>query len=108
MKSSRLLLAAVSAAVVLSGCSKIKDAGGGKLPGGGLTSGKVDPNECKGIDASDAGKKLKAFLAATQEVEKITTEASITIKGGCVDMGKALGMAEGALGGETNEVAAKG
>ena len=66
MKSSRLLLAAVSAALVLSGCSKIKDTAGGKIPGGGLPSGKVDPNECTGLDASDAGKKLKTFLAATQ------------------------------------------
>jgi hypothetical protein len=107
MKSSRLLLAAFGAALVVSGCSKIKDTAGGKMPGGGLPSGKVDPNECKGLDASDAGKKLKAFLAATQEVEKVTTEASVTIKAGCVDMGKGLGLAEGDLGGETNDVCAK-
>src|SRR5262245_61699125 len=107
MKSSYLLLAAV-AALAIGGCSKVKDAaGGGGLPGGGLPSGKVDPNECKGYDSSDAGRKLKAFLTATQEVEKITTEASVTIKGGCVDMGKGLGMAEGDLGGETNDVCAK-
>lgn len=107
MKSSRLLLAAFGAALVLSGCSKVKDAAGGKIPGGGLPSGKVDPNECSGLSGSDAGRKLKAFLTATQELEKVTTDASVEIKTGCVDMGKDLGMAEGDLGGETNDVCAK-
>jgi hypothetical protein len=107
MKSSRLLLAAFGAALVLSGCSKMKDAAGGKIPGGGLPSGKVDPNECKGYDSSDAGRKLKAFLTATQEIDKVTTEAQVTIKGGCTDMGKALGMSDADLGGETNDVCAK-
>ena len=99
MTTSRLMIAATGVALVLGGCGKLKDAAGGKVPGG-LPGGGLDPNACGGYSASDAGRKLKAFFEATKELDKISGDISVTVKDSCVLMGKDLGMAEADLGGD--------
>jgi len=102
MNSSRLTMAALGAALVLGGaaCGKLKDTAGGKVPGG-MPSNEVDPNGCGGFSGGGAaGVKLKAFLQATKDLEKITTDTANVVKDSCVIMGKDLGMAEADLGGD--------
>jgi hypothetical protein len=64
------------------------------VPGG---SGKVDPNSCGNYAASDAGRKLKAFLQATADLEVKVTETANVVKESCVIMGTELGMPPGDL-----------
>jgi len=107
-------LAAVAALVALSGCPKGKLPGGGGLPGGGNVPGglptgssKVDPNTCGNYAVSDAGRKLKAFLEATVELDKAVTETEQVVKTSCKIMGQELKMAPGDLEGETKDVCAR-
>src|ERR1700689_3847086 len=90
MRGSRFLVAAAILAVGFGGC-------GGKLPGGhgvpsapgGLPggSGEVDPNSCGNYSASDAGAKLKVFLAATKLLQDTTVETAKVVKQSCIMMG---------------------
>ena len=57
-------------------------------PGGG---GKVDPNACEGMDASDVGKKLKVFLEATARLQKAAADLEASAKKACTEMATELG-----------------
>jgi hypothetical protein len=116
-KSLLVLATALVAGVALAACpggkglpGKPKVPGGDKVPGGIPGVGPdaaLDPNACGGYASSDAGRKLKAFLEATKEVEKASIETADVVKQSCVIMGKELGMPEPDLGGEAKEVCAK-
>jgi hypothetical protein len=113
VSTTRVLLAtALMAGVALTGCKKIPGGGGmpnkPNVPGGlGGASGEVDPNSCGNYAAMDAGIKLKAFLQATKDLEKITAETAMVVKESCIMMGEALKMNEADLKGETNDICAK-
>ncbi len=116
--SSRLLLAAVVVTLAtLTGCPK-----GGKLPGGvpgsdkvpggvpgglGGESGMVDPNSCGNYAVSDAGRKLKDFLTALQQLHTATVETVQVVKQSCIMMGNELGMTEADYRGETKDICAQ-
>jgi hypothetical protein len=69
--------------------------GGGHLPGGlGGSSGEVDPNTCQNYAASDAGRKFHDFLAAVQNLQKISKETVEIVRTSCVMMGHDLGMTD--------------
>nr|HEX4317579.1 hypothetical protein [Kofleriaceae bacterium] len=76
--------------------------GGHSIPGGGsLPATSLDPNACGGFSsAGDVGAKFKAFLTATQDLQKATADSVATIKNSCVTMGKELGMSDADLGGD--------
>src|SRR5262245_2899069 len=113
--SSRLLIAsAVLVVATLAGCPKGKIPGGSNIPGGGNVpgalggeSGMVDPNTCGNYAASDAGRKLKAFLQATQDLQTTTENTVKVVRESCIILGKELGMIEADLNGETKDVCAK-
>ena len=113
MNSSRLLLAsALVALAIVPGCKKVPGGGGlpnrPNVPGGlGGASGEVDPNTCGNYAAQDAGRKLKAFLQATKDLEATTVETVKVVKESCLMMGHELGMSEADLGGETKDICAK-
>lgn len=107
--NTRLLLATTLVALVsVTGCPKGGMPGAGSLPGGGIPtsmpSGEVDPNTCGNYAAVDAGRKLKAFLQATKDLETTTAETVKVVKQSCIMMGHELGMADADLNGETNEI----
>jgi hypothetical protein len=102
-------MAALGAALVLGGtaCGKLKDAAGGKVPGG-MPSTSLDPNACGGFSAGgEVGHKIHAFLEATQELDKVAAETAEVIKSSCAIMGKDLGMSDADMGGETDAVCGK-
>ena len=113
MNSSRLLLAStIVALAIIPGCKKLPGGGGipnkPNVPGGlGGASGEVDPNTCGNYAASDAGRKLKAFLQATKDLQATAAETVKVVKESCLMMGHELGMSEADLGGETNDICAK-
>lgn len=113
MNSSRLLLAsALVALAIVPGCKKVPGGGGlpnrPNVPGGlGGASGEVDPNTCGNYAAQDAGRKLKAFLQATKDLEATTAETVKVVKESCLMMGHELGMSGADLGGETKDICAK-
>jgi modification target Cys-rich repeat protein len=120
MNTRLLLAAAVVALATLAGCpggAKVpggglpggdKVPGGGDLPGGlGGQSGLVDPNTCGNYAAMEGGARLKAFLTAVQDLAAATEETVKVVKQSCITLGQELGMAEGDLQGETNEICAK-
>jgi modification target Cys-rich repeat protein len=95
------LLGALLAAAMLTACP-------GKVPGiPGGSSGKVDPNTCGNYAVTDAGRKLKAFLTATSNLEVRVTETAKVVKQSCVIMGEKLQMASTELNGETDVVCAR-
>ena len=77
---SLLVVASLAATAALAACpggkglpGKPNIPGSDKVPGGVPGVGpdaSLDPNACGGYASSDAGRKLKAFLEATQAVEK--------------------------------------
>ena len=71
--------------------------GGHGLPGG---SGEVDPDSCGNYSASDAGAKLKMFLAATKALDTTLIETLKVEKQSCIMMGNELGMDPGQLAGD--------
>ena len=110
--NTRLSLATALALLVsVTGCPK------GGMPGGlpakpdgvptSMPSGEVDPNTCGNYAAVDAGRKLKAFLQATKDLQTTTEETVKVVKQSCVMMGQELGMSEADLKGETNDICAK-
>jgi len=114
---TRLLYAiALTALVTVTGCAKGGVPGGSSLPGkpsgldnvpSAMPSGEVDPNTCANYAASDAGRKLKAFLQATKDLDTAAIETVKVVKQSCVMMGQELGMPEADLQGETNDVCNK-
>jgi len=114
VSGTRLLLAAAVAALALTGCPKgglpgaNRVPGGGNLPGGlGGESGMVDPNTCGNYAASDAGRKLKNFLVATQQLQKVSEETVQVVRQSCILIGNELGMTEADYKGETKDICAK-
>jgi modification target Cys-rich repeat protein len=67
----------------------------------------VDPNTCGNYAVSDAGRKLKNFLIATQDLQKVTQETVEVVKTSCKMMGNELGMSEAEYTGETKDICAK-
>ena len=115
MRKSRFVMAACAALVLgLTGCPKGKGLpggsglpGGDKVPGGlGGASGEVDPNTCGNYAAMDAGKKLKAFLQATKDLEAQTEETVKVVKQSCIMIGNEIGMTEADYKGETKDICA--
>jgi modification target Cys-rich repeat protein len=92
MRASRFLAAAV--VVVLGACGGKVPGGVPGVPGGGGSSGEVDPNTCGNYAASDAGAKLKAFLEAVADLQKQSQETVEVVKTSCKMMGKELGMGD--------------
>jgi hypothetical protein len=85
-----LLLVAVLAA---TGCPVTSGRPGGP---GGQTGGSVDANACGRIDTTDAGRKVYAFLLATQELQREVAELEASARGSCKVMATELGIpAEG-------------
>jgi hypothetical protein len=113
MNTRLLLTTALVALVSVTGCPKGGVPGAGGLPGApagvptSMPSGEVDPNTCGNYAAVDAGRKLKAFLQATKDLEATTVETVKVVKQSCVMMGQELGMSEADLQGETNDICAK-
>jgi hypothetical protein len=113
---TRLFLAtALIAIATATGCPK-----GGGVPGGvpakpgalgnvptSMPSGEVDPNTCGNYAAVDAGRKFKAFLQATKDLQTTATETVKVVKQSCIMMGHELGMSEAELQGETNDICAR-
>jgi hypothetical protein len=88
----------LGAALALAACpAKLP---GGTMPGGG--GGKVGPDACGSIDASDVGRKIHAFLEATVMLQEQTAELENQTKKLCVAMGQELGMS--GLDGDTGKV----
>jgi hypothetical protein len=112
-------ISALLVIAALAGCpgkGKLPGAGGlggGKIPGGGNIPGvggpsALDPNACGGYATSDAGRKLKAFLVATKDVETATVQTIDIVKESCVIAGMELGMVEDDLRkGEAKDTCAK-
>ncbi|MBX3159946.1 MAG: hypothetical protein KF773_28515 [Deltaproteobacteria bacterium] len=87
------------------GLSKIKDKADDAKAASG--DGPVDANGCGGFaSAGDAGRKLKLFLQATQDLEKATTETVDVVKQSCIIMGNELGMTDADYKGETKDICA--
>lgn len=61
------------------------------LRGGG--TGKVDPNTCGNYAANDAGRKLKAFLEATVQLNDTVVNTENYLRDTCAMMGSELGVA---------------
>src|SRR5512134_2588109 len=106
MISTRSLTVAVLAAtLMLVGCPKGGIPGGGDLPGGGKVPGGIggglDANACGGYAASEAGRKLKAFFIAIQNLDTTVQATVDVLKTICVMMGEELKMSPGDLKGET-------
>jgi hypothetical protein len=103
--------------LLVAACGKVPGAGG--LPGGGSIPGSdklppgvggenalLDPNACGGYASSDAGRKLKAFLMATQDLEKATTETVDVVKQSCILVGNEIGMTDADYKGEAKDICA--
>ncbi|MBS1121387.1 MAG: hypothetical protein H6Q90_3615 [Deltaproteobacteria bacterium] len=104
------------AVATLAGCGKGLP-GGGSLPGGdkvpgglpgggGGESGMVDPNTCGNYAGSEAGRRLKAFLQATKDLEAQTEETVKVVKQSCILIGNEIGMTELDYKGETKDICA--
>ncbi len=76
----------------LPGGAKLPSIGGTKLPGGGKLPGS--PVDCGDLGSGSAGVKIKAFLAATAEVDKATAALEGSVRGACRDMAKALDISD--------------
>lgn len=77
---------------LLAGCP----AGGvPTAPGGlgGATSSRVDPNTCGNYAATDAGRKLKAFLEATVQLDAAVKNTENYLRDSCALMARELGVA---------------
>lgn len=97
---------AALAIIALAGCPAGPNLPGGPGIGGG-GSGKVDPNTCGNYAVSDAGRKLKAFLEATVELEASVMNTENYLRDTCAMMGRELGMPPGELTGDTKSTCVK-
>jgi hypothetical protein len=73
----------------LAACPPAKGGGGG--PGGGGSVG-VNPDACGTINTSNLGRKLYAFLVASQELDRTSLELENTVKDACAKMATELGV----------------
>lgn len=90
--SSRLAIA--TALLALAGCPGGAPKVPGGVPGGG--GGEVNPNGCGNYAQVDAGRKLKAFLEATVELDRQVQESEAYLRESCAMMAGELGIpAEG-------------
>lgn len=90
-------------AALLGGCpAGVPGAPG--VGGRGGASGDVDPNTCGNYAATDAGRKLKAFLEATVQLEAEVKDSENYLRDTCAMMGAELGMSSAELEGNTKEV----
>ena len=89
MKKSIISLMLLSL-VALTACPGAGVPGVPGIPGAGATD--VDPDACGNYDADDAGKKLKAFLKATQALQTSVVETEAEIKVSCGAMATELGV----------------
>jgi hypothetical protein len=96
MKSLKTLLV-IGVVAVLAGCPAIP---GAKDPRGG--GGAVGPNACGELDASDAGRKITAFLDAAATLDAQVKDLENQTKRLCKAMGEELGMS--GLDGDTKTV----
>src|SRR6187402_2536606 len=117
MNTRMILAAAALTLATLTGCGS-KVPGGGGMPGGGAmpggvpgglggSSGMVDPNTCGNYATMEGGARLKAFLAAVQDLAVATEETVKIVKQSCITLGQELGMTEADLQGEAKEICAK-
>ena len=103
--NTSLIRAAMAAGLVslLAGCP----AGGLPSPGGSpgsKRSSSVDPNTCGNYAATDAGRKLHAFLEATVQLEAEVKDTENYLRDTCAEMGAELGLSSADLEGNTKEV----
>jgi hypothetical protein len=81
-------------AALLAGCP----AGGQNLPTGGPSgmrgggAGSVDPDTCGNYAANDTGRKLKAFLEATVQLDQAVKNTENYLRDSCAMMGSELGV----------------
>jgi hypothetical protein len=101
-------VAVLAATLMLAGCPKGGLPGGDKIPGGGKVpggmGGGLDPDACGGYAASEAGRKLHAFLSATKTLDDTFKSTVEVLKTSCVMMGNELGMTKSQLDGDTKVV----
>jgi len=101
-------VAALAATLMLAGCPKGGIPGGDKIPGGGKVpggmGGGLDPDACGGYAASEAGRKIHAFLQATATLDTKLKETVDVMKTSCVMMGNELHMSAGQLDGDAKVV----
>ncbi len=64
----------------------------------------VDANACGNYASTNIGKQIKAFLKATNALDKAVHDAENHVKLACIDMGKELEMSDGDLKGDTKKV----
>jgi hypothetical protein len=95
-KRSLFVTAMTVGLLALTGCP---GKGVPSFPGG---SGKVDPNTCGNYAASDAGRKLKAFLEATVQLEVAVKNTENYLLDTCKLMAPDLGVAD--VSGDTKTV----
>jgi hypothetical protein len=98
MRISNLVLVGV---VFAAACSHLP--GVPKIP----DNDPLNPSSCGGYSSSDAGRKLHAFLQATQDLEKATAETADVVKQSCITLGTELGIAEADMKGEGKDICAK-
>jgi hypothetical protein len=111
----RGLRAAALAVLTITACGTAAVPGAGSLPqkpssldsAPSMPSGEVDPNTCGNYAAVDAGRKLKAFLQATKDLDTATIETAKVVKQSCIMMGQELGMGGPDLEGETDDICNK-
>ncbi|MEO8701920.1 MAG: hypothetical protein ABI867_17885 [Kofleriaceae bacterium] len=109
MRVSHVLIAAVFVGVAACG-GKGLPGGGDRMPGGlGGSSGMVDPNSCGNYAGSEAGARLKLFLATVADLQQRSSDAVQVVMTSCKTMGTELGMKEADFPAsmETKDVCAK-
>ena len=109
MNSKRsLTITLLTATLMLAGCPKGGIPGGKDLPGGGKIpgglGGGLDPDACTGLASTDPGRKLRAFLEATKQLDATMQATVDVVKTSCVMMGEELKMAPGDLQGDAKPV----
>lgn len=89
----------IGMASLLTACPKGGVPGAPGIPGRGAS--KVDPNTCGNYAASDAGRKLQAFLEATVKLDAAVSSTESYVRDTCSMMGAELGVDKAVLSGDT-------
>jgi hypothetical protein len=106
--STRYLpLAVLTATMMLAGCPKGGVPGSGDLPGGGKVPGGIPGGDCGEYATNDAGRKIKAFLDATKQLDATVKQTVDVVGESCRMMGQELQMSAGDLDGDTKTVCNK-
>jgi hypothetical protein len=82
----------VLSALALAACPPPAQQGGGGGGGGGGAG--ISPDSCGKIDTSNVGRKVYAFLVASQELDRASLELENTVKGACAKMARDLGVSD--------------